>query len=97
MESAGLPCEKKGCLGFNWTILRPRPEWARNASTSNGVFFRSTICILRSRWDFLGTIVPRPTESEERHLENSRIVIPLAGVIGGPVLPEALRSLATLP
>ncbi|MGB9408181.1 MAG: hypothetical protein WCA89_11635, partial [Terracidiphilus sp.] len=32
--SAELPCEKKTCLGVNWTILRPIPAVARKAARS---------------------------------------------------------------
>src|ERR1035437_5031920 len=49
MESAELPCEKKGCLGFNWTILRPTPAVARNAARSKVMLLTSGICNDSSR------------------------------------------------
>jgi hypothetical protein len=41
MESAELPCEKKTCLGFNWTILRPTPAVARKVARSKVMLFTS--------------------------------------------------------
>src|ERR1017187_1273870 len=41
MESAELPCEKKACLGFSWTILRPTPAVARKAARSKVMLLTS--------------------------------------------------------
>jgi hypothetical protein len=49
MESAKLPCEKKACLGCNWTILRPTPAVARKAG-------RSKVMLLTSKAKIQGTI-----------------------------------------
>jgi hypothetical protein len=35
-------------FGFNWTILRPKPAFARNAATSNEVFLSSAIYMVPS-------------------------------------------------
>jgi hypothetical protein len=41
MESAELPCEKKICLGFNWTTLRPTPASSRKAARSKVMLLTS--------------------------------------------------------
>src|ERR1035437_3123307 len=41
MESAELPCEKKACLGFKWTILRPTPAVARKTARSKVMLLTS--------------------------------------------------------
>src|ERR1035441_1502548 len=41
MESAALPCEKKTCLGFNLTILRPAPACSRKAARANVMLLTS--------------------------------------------------------
>jgi hypothetical protein len=41
MALAELPCEKKTCLGFNWTILRPTPASSRKAARSKVMLLTS--------------------------------------------------------
>src|ERR1035437_1940559 len=41
MESAELPCEKKTCLGFNWTTLRPTPASSKKVARSKVMLLTS--------------------------------------------------------
>src|ERR1035441_6229058 len=45
MALAELPCEKKTCLGFNWTILRPTPASSRKAARSKVMLLTSKVML----------------------------------------------------
>ncbi len=66
MESAGWPCEKKTSRGFNSTILRPSPAFARKATVSKAILFSSANGMVLSRNAAYGPRLRIPTFLQEQ-------------------------------